>query len=42
VALPPNERDVPITAINGASASFDFLAEEPDIYTVADLKERHV
>jgi D-arabinose 1-dehydrogenase-like Zn-dependent alcohol dehydrogenase len=31
-----------ITNINAYSGSFDFLADEPDIYTLADLKKRYV
>lgn len=30
-----------ITNINANSASFDFLADEEDIYSLADLKERY-
>jgi hypothetical protein len=30
-----------ITNINAYSRSFDFLAEEPDLYSVADLKKRY-
>lgn len=42
VAMPQPGPDVPITAINAASASFAFLADEPDLYSVTDLKERQV
>ncbi len=28
-----------ITKFNEASGSFDFLADEPDIYTIKDLKK---
>ncbi len=31
-----------ITNVNANSASFDFLADEPDIYSVSDLKKRYV
>lgn len=31
-----------ITNINAASHSFDFLNEEPELYSVADLKSRYV
>ncbi|MBU2633153.1 hypothetical protein KJ751_01440 [Patescibacteria group bacterium] len=31
-----------ITNINANSSSFDFLKEEPDIYSVKDLKKRYV
>ncbi len=34
--------DLPITDINAASSSFAFLADDPDIYTAEDLKERNV
>jgi hypothetical protein len=29
------------TNLNANSASFDFLADEPDLYTIADLKKRY-
>ena len=35
-----DENDVPITAINAAGGAFDWLAEEPDLYSDADLIER--
>ena len=41
VSLPDLEADIPITEINAQSPSFQFLADEPDIYSVADLKKRH-
>lgn len=31
-----------ITNINAYSGSFNFLADEPDLYTLADLKKRYV
>lgn len=31
-----------ITNVNAYSGSFDFLKDEPDLYTVADLKKRYV
>jgi hypothetical protein len=42
VAMPPMESETPVTDINAASGSFHFLAEEPDLYTVDDLKVRYV
>lgn len=36
------EDDLPITNINTASSSFDFLKDEPDIYSIKDLKKRYV
>ncbi len=30
-----------ITNVNAYSKSFDFLSEEPDLYSVADLKKRY-
>lgn len=30
------------TNFNANSSSFDFLKDEPDIYSVADLKKRYV
>ncbi len=35
------EREEPsVTAINAAGGAFDWLAEEPDLYSDADLVER--
>ncbi len=31
-----------ITNINALSHSFDFLAEEPELYSISDLKKRYV
>jgi hypothetical protein len=31
-----------ITNINAQSKSFDFLQDEPELYSVADLKKRYV
>jgi PHD/YefM family antitoxin component YafN of YafNO toxin-antitoxin module len=31
-----------ITNLNAISASFDFLEDEPDLYTVSDLKKKYV
>lgn len=31
-----------ITNINGTSMSFDFLAQEPEIYSLSDLKKKYV
>lgn len=31
-----------ITNMNAYSGSFDFLKDEPDIYTITDLKKRYV
>ncbi len=33
---------LPISSINAASASFKFLEEEPELYSVKDLKKRYV
>ena len=38
----PDEVDLPITQINAESAAFDFLHDEPDLYSLSDLKERYV
>ena len=38
VAIPDEMEDVPIDALNAASPSFRFLAEEPDLYSHNDLK----
>ncbi|MBT3348932.1 hypothetical protein HN954_00440 [bacterium] len=37
-----DETEIPISEINTHSASFDFLATEPDIYHLNDLKKRYV
>lgn len=42
VAMPHLEPDVPVTDINASSPSFAFLASEPDLYSVHDLKKRYV
>ncbi len=34
--------DVPVSEMNAASKSFDFLENEPEIYTLKDLKKRYV
>lgn len=33
---------LPITEINAQSGGFDFLKDEPDIYSIEDLKKRYV
>jgi hypothetical protein len=33
--------DLPMTAINASGGAFDWLAEEPDLYSDADLVERY-
>lgn len=38
----PQEEDIPIMDICAQSTSFSFLDDEPDIYSVDDLKERYV
>ena len=37
-----DEKEIPITEINSNSDSFSFLKDEPDIYTLKDLKKRYV
>ena len=34
--------EAPVTEINSASPSFDFLNEEPELYSRADLRKRYV
>ena len=41
VAVPDADSDVPITEINAASPSMAFLADEPDLYSVKDLRKRY-
>lgn len=36
------DESLPVTEINAASQSFDFLGEEPEIYSVNDLKKHYV
>jgi hypothetical protein len=36
-----DQDSVPITAINAAGGAFDWLADEPDLYSDADLIERY-
>jgi hypothetical protein len=38
VAMPELESDVPVSGMNADSASFRFLEDEPDLYSVADVK----
>ncbi len=42
VPKPEINEDLPISAINASSSSFDFLEDEPDIYSLKDLKKRYV
>lgn len=42
VPKPELEEDLPISAINSGSPSFDFLGDEPDMYSLRDLKKRYV
>lgn len=36
------EESLPITEMNTQSTSFEFLDEEPDLYSLQDLKKRYV
>ena len=36
-----DEDDLPITAMNDAGGAFDWLADEPDLYSDDDLVERY-
>jgi len=36
-----SDRVSEITNVNTNSSSFDFLADEPDLYSIADLKKRY-
>lgn len=42
VPAPELDQEIPVSQMNAASASFDFLKEEPDIYTFSDIKKRYV
>lgn len=39
---PDINEELPMTEINAASSSFDFLGDEPDMYSIKDLKKRYV
>lgn len=36
------DESLPMSEMNAQSASFQFLEEEPDIYSLKDLKKRYV
>ena len=36
------DESIPVSEMNASSPSFAFLDEEPDLYTLADLKKRYV
>lgn len=40
-SLPHATEELPMTAMNTASPSFAFLSEEPDLYSISDLKKRY-
>ena len=42
VPKPELNEVIPVSDINAHSSSFDFLEDEPDIYSVKDLKKRYV
>ncbi len=42
VAIPGVSADFSITRVNAESHSFDFLSDEPDLYSRDDLKEKYV
>ncbi len=42
VPKPETEDELPISEINAASSSFVFLKNEPDLYSLKDLKRRYV
>jgi prevent-host-death family protein len=42
VAVGDEDESIPISEINAASDSFAFLKDEPDLYSIADLKKRYV
>ncbi|MBT4384808.1 type II toxin-antitoxin system Phd/YefM family antitoxin [Candidatus Peregrinibacteria bacterium] len=42
IPKPDLDEELPISQINAASPSFDFLDDEPDIYSLNDLKKRYV
>ena len=42
VPAPELDEEIPVTKINAEGGAFDFLEDEPDIYTLDDLKKRYV
>jgi len=42
VPKPELDEKLPVSAINAGSPSFSFLAKEPDLYSIDDLKKRYV
>ncbi len=42
VAIPGRGLDFSITEVNAASSSFDWMDDEPELYSRADLKNRYV
>ena len=42
VPFPEVNETIPISQINEQSGSFDFLDNEPDLYTLSDLQKRYV
>lgn len=41
VSMPDMDSDIPVTGINAASPSFRFLEDEPDLYSIDDLKVKY-
>lgn len=42
IPKPDLEEEIPTSAMNAASPSFNFLESEPDLYSLKDLKRRYV
>jgi hypothetical protein len=42
IPKPELNEELPVTLINSASPSFNFLDEEPDIYSLNDLKKSYL
>lgn len=42
VPTPKPEAQVPITELNAKGRAFEFLASEPDLYSLSDLTKRYV
>jgi hypothetical protein len=36
------DEEIPVSEMNAQSPSFDFLADEPEIYFMKDIKKRYV
>ena len=42
IPKPEIDEEIPVSEMNAASSSFDFLNDEPNLYSLKDLKKRYV